>query len=697
MKKKNIKEDELTHLLKDDKNKKEKYKNDKSLQKDLSLTSSLLNINNKEENSKDLKQYMIQESKGSNFIFFNTFLALLFPLLLVLLIIKKVKTLFEQEQYFQTHVNYEMVGITLNDLLLKVLQMQFQGNNLQSPILENHFNNSFEKHKDILTFREYDYNTFYIKFYQFYSSKIIRTDSYFYEMYKKKLNFRYPLRSGEKNISLHTLENLHISILLSPINHLGPIQILYNNSNIYFNQSHIDNSNLTEDIYYYATFSYIGFLQNFLTGYKYYNNEITNYFGIKVLDKKIADQKTITLYITITVILFICFALLYFILFYLNTKILFAKYLLLHTQLRFFNNYLLKKTILIYDCVDNNNQKNQKVKDLISQIKFDNDLDQVTNIKYIFSGQIEEYNLIKVRPLSIKFKGSVRNIFDFEKKTIIEESKDGFSTILQKSSFLYSPNKKFKKANFTVGDNNLKQINEQVKKTKRNSLISQIKLSYEKNNKMKLLKDKNTTSNRIGLNTSNRTNITNSTFNSSLNLVNSKQTSLFDIKENQYNQLGYKLMKKPLLYYSLFLILSFLGTILLIITLFYYKISINFVKTFNLVINSFRSVFANIKFICEMFIIFELSILENNPLMYEYESTQYSLSCDALNYIYEQNITTHEIFNELSTCFPYFKPKVDELVFGGCEKKMKNLIEFQKLIEGKNFCKNYVEFLTNIL
>ena len=34
-----------------------------------------------------------------------------------------------------------MVGITLNDLLLKVLQMQFQGNNLQSPILEIHFNN----------------------------------------------------------------------------------------------------------------------------------------------------------------------------------------------------------------------------------------------------------------------------------------------------------------------------------------------------------------------------------------------------------------------------------------------------------------------------------------------------------------------------------------------------------------------------
>ena len=44
---------------------------------------------------------------------------------------------------------------------------------------------------------------------------------------------------------------------------------------------------MTDDVYYYGAYSYIGFLCNFLTGYKYYNNEITNYFGQMVLDKKI--------------------------------------------------------------------------------------------------------------------------------------------------------------------------------------------------------------------------------------------------------------------------------------------------------------------------------------------------------------------------------------------------------------------------
>jgi hypothetical protein len=123
----------------------------------------------------------------------------------------------------------------------------------------------------------------------------------------------------------------------------------------------------------------------------------------------------------------------------------------------------------------------------------------------------------------------------------------------------------------------------------------------------------------------------------------------------------------------------------------------NLINSFNLIINTFRSVFANIKFISEMFIIYELSILENTPLTYEYEANSFSLSCQALDYIYKNNITQHEVFQELSTCFPYFKPKVDELIIGTSDKRIKNLISFQRSIEDENFCKNYVNFLINNL
>ena len=94
-----------------------------------------------------------------------------------------------------------------------------------------------------------------------------------------------------------------------------------------------------------------------------------------------------------------------------------------------------------------------------------------------------------------------------------------------------------------------------------------------------------------------------------------------------------------------------------------------------------------------MLIIYELSILENKPLSYEYEFTEYSFSCDALSYLYENNITYHEIFNELSICFPYFRPKVDEILLGACDKKLKNLMEYQNIIEGKNFCENFSKFI----
>ena len=298
----------------------------------------------------------------------------------------------------------------------------------------------------------------------------------------------------------------------------------------------------------------------------------------------------------------------------------------------------------------------------------------------------------------MKYKGTVSKFLELDKKTILEETKEELSSILKRTSILNQKEQFSKHATFNLGNSKkMSQIENPKKKT---SIKLNVK-GFEElkgNEKSKTsIKDKNS-SNRFIFNSTNRTNITNSTFNSSLNLVNSKQTGLFDFKQNnQYNQIGHKLLKKPLLYCTLFLTLIIFGIILLSLTLIYYRISCNSVKSFNSVINTFRGVFANIKFICEMFIAFELSILENKPISYQYESTQYSFSCNALKSMYTQTINTHELFKELSICFPYFKPKVDELIYGGCDPKMKNLIEFQKLIEGKNFCEKYAQFLVDNL
>ena len=92
-----------------------------------------------------------------------------------------------------------------------------------------------------------------------------------------------------------------------------------------------------------------------------------------------------------------------FFLFYFQTQKLFARYFIAFTQLRFFNNYLHKKTVLIYEFIDNN-QKNSKAKELLFKLEFENDLEQVSTIKYIMSDKIEHFKQIKVKSLSIKYK-----------------------------------------------------------------------------------------------------------------------------------------------------------------------------------------------------------------------------------------------------------------------------------------------------
>ena len=59
----------------------------------------------------------------------------------------------------------------------------------------------------------------------------------------------------------------------------------------------VSNSNLTPLDYYYCANGYVGFLVNFLASYKYYNNEITNYYAKNILDKKKKKKKIITLYL----------------------------------------------------------------------------------------------------------------------------------------------------------------------------------------------------------------------------------------------------------------------------------------------------------------------------------------------------------------------------------------------------------------
>jgi hypothetical protein len=166
-----------------------------------------------------------------------------------------------------------------------------------------------------------------------------------------------------------------------------------------------------------------------------------------------------------------------------------------------------------------------------------------------------------------------------------------------------------------------------------------------------------------------------------------------DLKHNSISLTGNRLLSKPILYIELFLTLIILGIILIVIAIIYYKYSFNLVDSFIIIMSTFRSLFAEIKFPNEMLLDLFMSILRNEEFNTKYESTPYSEICGSLKYQYDEKVILHEMFVELSFCWPEFKPTVDTLILGIADKKMANLINFQFETEGKFFCENYAKFL----
>ena len=667
----------------EDEDKKEELK-DFSFNDEMLHTKEPLNLNN----NLDLNRYLIIKSDKFYIRYVASLLFIVFPIIFIIMMIYKLNSLSDQENYFRGHINFEMVGLTLMDVLSKVIYMQFQGNKLQPKIIENYFNNSFEFHSEKLIRRIYDYNSYFIKFYQFYTGRVIGTDPYFFDLYKKEVLYKIPDQLGFKTEKIEQMSSIHLTELLSPATLNPPIPIFYNRSDYYYNLDMVKKANIHPLDYYYCASGYVGFLVNFLSSYKYYNNEITNYYGTKALDKKISSQRGITRTIVIIIASFYFYSLICFFIFYFQTQKLFARYFIAFTQLRFFNNYLYKKTVLIYEFIDNH-ENNTKAKEILSKLEFENDLEQVSTIKYIMSDKIEHFKQIKVKSLSIKYKIPLNEMIP-EQEEIKTNKNESIITSIIKNSKLKNINNQNKNnySSFALMPKRMSHIEKKLKSNE--NLIST--LNYDKNRKK--IKGKTTiiTKNLITNTNTTRTNISMSTFTSSINLINSINSK--DSKQNLNGMIGNRLLSKPILFIELFLTLTILGILLIINAIIYYNHSFSLVDSFITIMSTFRSLFAEIKFPNEMLLDLLMSILRNEEFYTIYQSTPYSEICGELKIQYEQGISKHEMFLELSQCWPEFKPTVDTLILGIADKKMQNLINFQHKTEGSFFCENYAKFLS---
>ena len=660
------------------------------------------------DKKEDFKKYMAINQKNSSFIGFNVvFLATLIIITYIPFLFEKLNALSNHKNYLINNLNYHMFTIILDDIILRVLWMQIQSNNLQNDTIDKGFNNSFNYHLSYIEHQIYDYNAFYIQYYQYFTSKLLQKDMSFSQSSQKEIIYKIPDRTGKKSETLMSMKNLHIPILLHPIQEIGKIPIYYNNSDYYFNETMVINSGHSFEDYYYAASGYIGFLINFQTGYKYYNIETISQYNDKILNQETNKEKIITNILLIILSIFAGYNFFCWYIFYSQTTQLFARYLVSHTQLRFFNNYLMKKTILIYDYIDNNTN-NFNIKKAISDIEFENEFEQVSAIKHIVSGQVDDYKFIKIRPLSVKYVQNQSLNYNNEEGNKKDESS---KEILH--SFLKSETKRKKtihlKKQYSIQVNSKNNIHlENVgEKKKNNSIFQNVKIIDDNNMKnlenqtklmsvkMKEKTVKNKSLKKLGLNSSARSNVSNSTFQSSINLLNtpnSKRVIFQHLNKTQSEQIGHKLLSKPLLYIGLFIFLNFLSITLLIVGLTHFKITSDSRKTFKKMTYTLNSLFNEMKYIKDLLMNFEMTVLLNEEFKYDYRGNEYSNICDEA----KLNIETHEVFTETSICFPNEKSIVDGIIQGKSPKMLKRIIKFQQSIEGKNFCQSFVDHLDSI-
>ena len=92
------------------------------------LNDGILNVREikRKDNKVDFKKYMVIKEDKYILRYIVLILSILFPVLFIIMIIYKLNSLSVQQEYFEGHINFEMVGLTLVDVLSKVINKIFE-------------------------------------------------------------------------------------------------------------------------------------------------------------------------------------------------------------------------------------------------------------------------------------------------------------------------------------------------------------------------------------------------------------------------------------------------------------------------------------------------------------------------------------------------------------------------------------------
>jgi hypothetical protein len=640
--------------------------------------------------------------------------------------------------------------ILTKNLLLEMtgrsLYMYLQTNQLQETVLDNGFSNTYSTHKKYLGMKVIDYRNYYRKMLTSLSGitdipSISTTNKIGNQILKfKEMELNWT--STFKNKSLYnTLNYIHMDFDTITREHL---------KNFYLNMTDENGVSQYQPINFILTNSnkptesdqnLVKILENMLTNIKYPLDEIMNLQSVNMLNYSSNSQVyVLCLNLSISFVLFIMFIYQTFVFFKIY-NIIFAKYYINFNYLRFFSNYLAKKTLFFKDFIENT--ISDKYKKLNSTYLGLNEGDE--EIQNIGTVNIDNAYSFLIKPLEIRLSSKLE--YFREKNNSLQSNPSQF--ILQRHKAVLESSAEEVKRNDLISSkilpsligygsefnlNNKKEENQMIsniglksflrdsnninefeekKESEAENYFKKIQDNHPNENEqhlyirnlarlheesrknlpqLKKLQALNNNSKIIKTNVPNNSSVINTTTQNNTTLFNQTSGGLLHNRDNDSNYK--KPLQKPTTFYKhLYMFIGVAVFVFIIMLINFVLISIGFDKL-KQVNNMLKLFYSKYGWLNELLLIYQVSLLKGKPITFNYQSFGYLNDTINNGFLNDYEVTyTRDIFNESLTHSDYFFNGIYSIK--NSYSLFKATLSLEADLNSDQFCENYATYYKN--
>lgn len=588
----------------------------------------------------------------------NKIITFVIPLICIITILAlslwKITIISLQRELFNSNGHFLMGRNIFNKVTATTLYMLFQSNNLQNSTIDNDaFNNSYQFYLSQIDKILSDFLVDYEFILNFFATNQKNIDPFFYQLLSNPINITImPVDHKRTQTQSNFFNEHYLTIFLREIDESEPVIIYFNRTNgLYVDKS----------INYYAEAVYVRIIENQLTLIKAIYSELSNSFSDKLVDTWLKRQLNLTKEISIVSGLLLLYGILHFIYNLYQSKYLFAKYFISFVELRYFHLYLDSKTHLVHEYIINNGDK-RDIKSLCQDITISSHQQETMQLRKTLSEISDNLHLFRVKAFYPK----------------MNETRNENTTSIRGNSFIQS--------NFINNTMSQRSFNSGTM----NSLISNQKRLRISTNQLNLNKEKSKKKDSIGVGNVSTTSYKagNSTASSNVNILTNNTPQLL-ISRPIGDQNGKRLLQKPINF-----IIQFFVSLILLIIIFSINIVNVILSSSNLafikeIIKIEAETFNHINFSNELLLTYQISVLKNEELTYNYQSNGYLNHCNETLEI--NNNTIHNLFEELSSCYFVFSSKIENIITGEFSRShnFESIKDYILSIDSEEFCSNY--------